>query len=170
MQNGPSWSLWFRLPRKAGRPLEIARRELVNAILYVLRSGCPWRLLPHDFPRWFTVYSYFRRWKRDGTWEGIHHALRRELRVQVGREPEPSAAVIDSQSVKTSPVRGDARDYDAGKKIWGRKRHLLVDTLGLLICVKVLAADITDREGGKILLTALSGKLPRLLLIWADSG
>jgi putative transposase len=96
--------------------------------------------------------------------------LSRELRVQVGREPEPSAAVIDSQSVKTSPVRGDARDYDAGKKIWGRKRHLLVDTLGLLICVKVLAADITDREGGKILLTALSGKLPRLLLIWADSG
>ncbi len=95
--------------RPGGRPQEIERREIVNAIVYVLRSGCPWRLLPHDLPRWFTAYAYFRRWKRDGTWERAHHALRRKLRVYVGREAEPSAAVLDSQSIKTSPVRGDAR-------------------------------------------------------------
>ena len=124
----------------------------------------------HEFPRWFTVYSYFRRWKLDGTWERIHHVLRRDFRGAAGREPEPSAAIIDSQSIKTSPVRGDARGYDGGKKIWGRKRYLLVDTLGLVIAVKVLAADITDREGGKVLLSTLQTKLPRLQLIWADSG
>jgi putative transposase len=79
--------------KPGGRPQEIERREIVNAILYVLRSGCPWRLLPHDFPRWFTVYAYFRRWKRDGTWEGLHHALRRQMRAHVGRDPETSAAL-----------------------------------------------------------------------------
>ncbi len=127
--------------KPGGRPLEIARRELVNAILYILCSGCPWRLLPPDFPRWFTVYSYFRRWKRDGTWEGIHHALRRELRAQVGREPEPSAAVIDSQSVKTSPVRGDARDYDAGKKNLGPQTASVGGHTGL--------ADLRQSAGGQ---------------------
>jgi transposase len=105
--------------KPGGRPLEIERREIVNAVLYVLYSGCPWRLMPHDLPRWFTAYSYFRQWKRDGTWERVHHALRRQLRVCVGREPEPSAAVIDSQSVKTSPVRGDERSYDGAKKNLG---------------------------------------------------
>ena len=104
-----------------GRPQEIERREIVDAILYVLRSACPWRYLPHEFPRWFTAYAYFRRWKRDGTWERVHHAIRCELRVAVGREPEPSAAVLDSQSIKTSPVRGDARGYDGGKKNLGQK-------------------------------------------------
>jgi transposase len=107
--------------KPGGRPVEIPRREIVNAILYVLRSGCPWRYLPHDFPRWFTVSAYFQQWKRDGTWERVHHALRRELRVAVGKEPEPSAAVLDSQSIKTSPVRGDARGYDGGKKNLGQK-------------------------------------------------
>jgi putative transposase len=143
--------------KPGGRPVEIARREMVNAILYVLRSAYPWRYLPHEFPRWFTLYSYFRRWKLDGTWERIHHALRRDFRAAAGREPEPSAAIVDSQSIKTSPVRGDARGYDGGKK-----RHLLVDTLGLVRAVKVLAADITDREGGKMLLGTLQTKLPRL--------
>jgi putative transposase len=102
--------------KPGGRPQEIERREIVNAIRYVLRSGCPWRLLPHEFPRWFTVYSYFRRWKGDGTWESAHHALRRHLRVHVGREAEPSAAVLDSQSIKTSPVHGDRRGFDGAKK------------------------------------------------------
>jgi transposase len=111
--------------KPGGRPQEIARREIVNGIFYVLRSGCPWRMIPHDFPNWSTIYLYFRQWKRDGTWERVHHALRRELRVSVGREPEPSAAIIDSQSIKSSPVRGDERGYDGGKKNLGQKTALV---------------------------------------------
>jgi putative transposase len=153
-----------------GRPQEIERREILNAILSVLRSGCPWRMIPHDLPRWFTAYWYFRQWKRAGLWEQVNAVLRRELRVALGREPEPSAAILDSQSIKTSSVRGDERGYDGGKKILGRKRHLLVDTQGLLMSVKVLAADLGDRDGGKVLLLPLIGKLPRLQVIWADSG
>ena len=119
--------------KPGGRPEEIEQREMVNGILYVLRSGCPWRLLPHDLPNWSTVYLYFRQWKRAGIWEQVNAALRRDVRVRLGRDPEPSAAILDSQSVKTSPVRGDERGYDAAKKIQGRKRHLLVDTQGLLL-------------------------------------
>jgi transposase len=95
------------------------RREIVNAILYVLRSGCPWRMLPHDLPAWGTVYWYFRRWQREGVWEQILHALRKQVRIQDGRDPEPSAAIIDSQSVKTSAVRGPEKGYDSGKKNLG---------------------------------------------------
>ena len=156
--------------KPGGRPQEIERREIVNGILYVLRSGCPWRMLPHDLPNWSTVHLYFRQWKRAGIWEQVNAALRRELRVSLGREPEPSAAIVDSQSIKTSSVRGDARGYDGGKKIQGRKRHLLVDTLGLLLRVIVLAADIGDREGAKVLLHPLAGNMPRLQLIWVDTG
>lgn len=107
--------------KPGGRPQEIERRDIVNGILYVLRSGCPWRMIPHDFPNWSTIYLYFRQWKRDGTWERVHHGLRRDLRVSVGREAEPSAASIDSQSIKTSSVRGDPRGYDGGKKNLGQK-------------------------------------------------
>ena len=135
------------VPDPDGRPLEIERREIINAIFYVLRSGCPWRYSPHDFPVWETVYSYFRDWKCDGTWERIRTALRKQLRVKIGRDPEPSAAIIDSQSVKTSAVRGDERGYNGGKKVLGRKRHLLVDTQGFLLAVKVHAANIQDRQG-----------------------
>ena len=165
---------WARLepllPAKKGegRPQEIARREIVNAIFYVLRSGCPWRLLPHDLPRWFTAYSYFRRWKRMGIWEQVNTALRRDVRVQIGREAEPSAASLDSQSVKSSSVRGDPRGTDGGKKIRGRKRHLLVDTQGLLLGVKVTAANLHDQFGARQLLARLKGTLPRLEVIWAD--
>jgi transposase len=102
--------------KPGGRSQEIERREIVNGILYVLRSGCPWRLLPHDLPNWSTVYLYFREWKRAGIWEQVNAALRRQVRVAAGREPEPSAAILDSQSIKTSSVRGDARGYDGGKK------------------------------------------------------
>jgi len=102
--------------KPGGRPEEIERREIVNGILYVLRSGCPWRMLPHDLPNWSTVYLYFRQWKRAGIWEQVNAALRRVVRVCLGRDPEASAAVLDSQSVKTSPVRGDERGYDAAKK------------------------------------------------------
>jgi putative transposase len=158
------------VPDPEGRPLEIERREIVNAIFYVLRTGCPWRYLPHEFPKWETVYSYFRDWKRDGTWENMHTALRKQLRVQMGRDPEPSAAIIDSQSIKTSSVRGDERGYDGGKKIQGRKRHLLVDVNGLVLAVKVHAANILDRHGAPLLLGPLAHQFPRLQLIWADSG
>ncbi len=127
-------------------------------------------MLPHDLPNWSTVYLYFREWKQAGIWEQVNAALRRDVRVSVGREPEPGAAIVDSQSIKTSSVRGDARGYDGGKKVQGRKRHLLVDTLGLLLRVKVLAADIADREGAMVLLGPLAGNMPRLQLIWADSG
>ena len=169
----PEWAILEPLipaAKPGGRPQEIERREIVNGILYVLRSGCPWRMLPHDLPNWSTVYLYFRQWKQAGIWEQVNAALRREVRVSLGREPEPSAAIVDSQSIKTSSVRGDARGYDGGKKIQGRKRHLLVDTLGLLLRVIVLAADIGDREGAKVLLHPLAGNMPRLQLIWADTG
>ncbi len=118
--------------KPGGRPADIPRREIVNAIFYVLRSACPWRYLPHEFPRWFTVYSYFRRWKRDGTWERVHQALRRDVRVATGREPEPSAAIIESQSIKTSPVRGDARGYDGAKKNLGQKTACAGGHIGAL--------------------------------------
>lgn len=107
--------------KPGGRAQEIKRREILNAILYVLRSGCPWRMMPHDLPRWFTAAAYFRLWKQQGVWEQVNAALRRDLRVEMGREPEPSAAILDSQSIKTSSVRGDKRGYDAGKKNSGQK-------------------------------------------------
>ena len=158
------------VPSGEGRPAVIARREIVNAIFYMLRAGCPWRLLPHDFPKWQTVYSYFRDWKRDGTWERIHTTLRKQTREKMGRDPEPSAAIIDSQSIKTSAVRGDERGYDGGKKIQGRKRHILVDTQGFVLAVKVHAANIADRDGAKLLLEPLGDRFPRLQLIWADGA
>jgi putative transposase len=141
----------------------------LNAIFYIVRSGCTWRMLPHDLPPWKTVYHYFRLWRKDGTWERINSALRVEVRVAAGREPEPSAAVIDSQSVKTTETPG-VRGYDAGKKVNGRKRHLLVDTLGLVLMVVVHAANIQDRDGARLLLEKARGRFPRLRLIWADGG
>jgi transposase len=107
------------LPDPEGRPLEHARREIVNALLYVLRTGCAWRQLPHDLPPWQTVYWYLQRWQKDGTWQRLLHVLRRRARQQVGRDPEPSAAIIDTQSIRTSPVRGSERGYDGWKKNLG---------------------------------------------------
>jgi putative transposase len=147
----------------------IDRREIVNGILYVLRSGCPWRLLPNDLPAWGTVYYYFRTWRNEGIWDQVLEALRKRMRQVQGRDEEPSAAVIDSQSIKTSAVRGPEKGYDAGKKIWGRKRHALVDTQGNLIAVKVTAASESDLVGSKKLLSPLKGLLPRLALLWGDS-
>ena len=118
-------------------------------ILYVLRSGCPWRLLPHDLPAWGTVYSSFRVWRNEGIWDQVLQRLRKQVRKQQGREEEPSAAVIDSQSIKTSAVRGPEKGVDMGKKIWGRKRHAVVDTQGNLMEVKVTAASTSDLSGGK---------------------
>jgi putative transposase len=147
----------------------IPRREIVNGILYVLRSGCPWRLLPNDLPAWGTVYYYFRLWRIAGIWDKALETLRKQARQQQGRDEEPSAAVIDSQSIKTSAVRGEAKGFDMGKKIWGRKRHALVDTEGNLMDVKVTGADDSDLAGGKTLFELLRGRFPRLSLIWGDS-
>jgi putative transposase len=147
----------------------IERREIVNGILYVLRSGCPWRLMPHDLPAWGTVYYYFRTWRIAGIWDKAMQALRKQYRQKQGRDEEPSAAVIDSQSIKTSAVRGPEKGFDMGKHIWGRKRHALVDTEGNLMEVKVTGADASDLAGGKRLLEPLHGRFPRLQLIWGDS-
>ena len=145
------------------------RREVVNAILYVLRSGCPWRLLPHEFPAWGTVYSYFRKWQREGIWEQLLHTLRRQVHSKQGRDEEPSAAIIDSQSIKTSAVRGPEKGYDMGKKMWGRKRHALVEKPRHLLAIKVTGAQRSDQEGGRALLSPLKELLPRVKLVWGDS-
>jgi len=156
-------------PKTRGRPRTVDIWAVLNAIFYVLRTGCAWRMLPHDFPAWQTVYYYFRQWKKSGVFAAMNDALRADLRTAGGRKPDPSAAILDSQSVKTTE-QGGPRGYDAGKKINGRKRHVLVDTLGLLLAVVVHPADIQDRDGAKLLLDKVKDRLPRLQLIWADGG
>ena len=148
----------------------IPRREIVNGILYVLRTGCSWRLAPHDLPNGKTLYHYFRQWTLSGVWEKAMTSLRKQARQAIGRDEEPSAVIIDSQSIKTSPVRGIERGFDAGKKIWGRKRHLLVDTQGFPLAVTVHTAGISDRKGAPLLLTGLQECLPRVSHLFADHG
>jgi len=157
--------------RSGGRPRIHSIREILNAIFYIVRSGCAWRLLPRDLPPWKTVYHYYRLWRIDGTWERIHKALREKLRGKLGRDPQPSAGVIDSQSVKTTGVGGARRGFDGGKKINGRKRHLLVDTQGFVLKAKVHSAAVMDRDGVELLLgQGIKNELPRMKHVWLDGG
>jgi putative transposase len=172
--NDTEWQLLqhcFPKPGKTGRPREHSYRELLNAMFYLVRTSCQWRNLPKDFAPWGTVYHYFRKWKKRGLWETIHARLRQQVRVAEDRESQPSAAIVDSQSVKSSEC-SDERGYDAGKKINGRKRHLLVDTIGLVLLVMVLPANIQDRDGARQLLDKHFGRRTRRLVkhIWADGG
>lgn len=162
-------SLMLPPAERFGRKRSVELREVFNALCYLTRSGCQWRLLPKEFPAWQTVYYYFRLWRDAECFIVINDRLREKLRRKLGKKAAPSAAIIDSQSVKTNE-QAETKGYDAGKKVKGRKRHILVDTLGLLLKAKVLTADVQDRDAAKILLTQIKEQMPRLQLIWADGG
>ncbi len=167
------WQLLERMlppPEQFGRRRKTDLRQICNALFYVLRTGCAWRYLPSEYPCWQTVYYYFRLWRDSDWFAKVNERLRRRLRRQLGRDENASAGIVDSQSVKTSEEGSKESGFDAGKKINGRKRHVLVDTLGLLLAVKVHAGNIQDRDGAKLLFETCKDRLPRLFLIWADGG
>jgi putative transposase len=166
------WTLlkdWLPDAKPGGRPRATELREVVNAMLYLVRNSCTWRSLPHDFPHWRTVYGYYRAWIDDATWDQVVVELRLQVRQQAGRDPDPRTANIDSQSVKTAGS-GGIKGYDGAKKIHGRKRHILVDSMGLLLAVLVTAADVDDGVAApEIFEQVESGAFPRLEKVYADN-
>src|SRR5690242_2201673 len=157
-------------PGRRGRPRIWSRRRIIEAILYLDRTGCAWRYLPADFPPWQTVYWYFAAWRDDGTLARLHAALRTQARLAAGRQAQPTAAVIDSQSVRAADtVPRASRGWDAAKKVNGRKRHIAVDTLGLVLDVVITAASVQDRDGARPLLWNTRRACPRVRLVWADA-
>jgi transposase len=162
----PAW-----LSGRGGQPEAYCHREIIDAVFYVLDNGVKWRAVPVDFPDWTAVYRFFRRWREQGLIKTLHDRLRRECRVDEGREPEPTAAVIDSQSLRAAETVGAAqRGYDAGKRTNGTKRHIAVDVVGLLLAVVVTGAGVQDRDGARPLLERLRAACLRVALVWADSA
>lgn len=152
-----------------GRPSKYTRRELLNAMLYVCRTGCQWRLLPHDFPHWGTVYDYFTEWDDAEIFEKINTRLRERIRVRAGKHREPSVGIIDSQSVKIVANIGFS-GFDGAKKVNGRKRHIVVDTLGLLLAVVVHEGSLSDRDSAIVVLAQLRMLFQRIKMVFADQG
>lgn len=170
------WELLSELipaAKPGGRKRSVEMQAVVNAILYILCAGCAWRMLPHDFPKWKSVYHYFRQWRIDGTWQKINERLREWVRVSKNREPSPTEAIMDSQTVETATMVSKQVGFDSGKKIKGRKRHILVDTLGLLMIVVITAAGVSEQAGAKqvlLKLAQLRERFRRLITIWVDAG
>ncbi len=156
--------------KPTGRPRKHDLRQIVNAIFYLLQSGCQWDMLPRDFPPWQTVYRYFRDWREGGTWAHIHDCLYRQTRDLEGREESPSFAIVDSQSTKTGPDAREMVGFDAGKKVKGRKRHIIVDTLGMILKAKVHGADVQDRDGLALACEGLITRFPFIEKICGDGG
>jgi putative transposase len=155
--------------KSGGRPRSLEMRQVINAIFYVTVGGIQWRMLPREYPNWKSVYHYFRQWRKAGIWQRIHDTLRAKVRQKAERHKHPTAACLDSQSVKMTALPG-LRGYDTFKNINGRKRHLLVDTLGLMLAIVVTAASVQDRDGAKLLLQRINGACKKLRLIWVDGG
>ncbi|MCM2392518.1 IS5 family transposase [Streptomyces albipurpureus] len=162
----PGW-----LEGRGGQPEGYCHRQMVDAVRYLVAGGITWRSMPADFPAWDRVYAFFRRWRDKGWTAEFHDRLRDRIREAAGRDPEPTAGIIDAQSVKgAASVPAATRGFDGGKKVNGRKRHIVVDTLGLLLAVMVTAASVTDRDAGQTLLARLRERHWRITLVWADGG
>lgn len=156
---------------RGGHPVVHDKREILNAIFYLVRTGCSWRQLPVDFPPWQTVYGYYAAWTDDGTIRRVHDELRNHVRTKEGRAERPSAAIIDAQVIKGADTVGArSRGYDAGKKTNGRKRHAIVDTVGLLLMVVITAASVQDRDGARLVTEKMRAAFPGVELMWADGG